>query len=240
MSEKLLKNKSTYLKLIIFTGLTGGYNFYLDNNKKALKMMTTLIVSLILTPIYGIGLLGIIANIFFWLKDLIRFKKDVINYNENIKKLLNSDNGCNEIFELKKKYIKSYKTSILLFGILGLEDLYIENYSLKSSRFIVNGLYLFFFSAMIIGISIGGLYVTIKYPESSQQGAMWGVIFLMWMFMIPLLPLILIGSTLFPVVIPIMVVLTLYKIISKISNVEKIVLDFNNSLKEKESIDTPS
>ena len=39
-NSNLFKNESTYLKLMIFTGLTGGYNFYLDKNKNAFKMKT--------------------------------------------------------------------------------------------------------------------------------------------------------------------------------------------------------
>lgn len=238
MNDKLLfKNKSTYLKLIIFTGLTGGYNFYLDKNKNALKMMAIFIVSLLLTPIYCIGLIGITLNIFLWLMDLIRFKKDVNKYNEHIEQILLSNNACDKVLELKKKNIKEYKLSILMFGLLGLEDLYIENYSLKSLRFIINGIYLLFFSMIIIGVSIGGLYVVINYPESARQGAMWMVIFFMWALMFPFLPLIMVGSILFPILAPIMVVITLYKIISKISNAEYLLLEFNNSLKK--SISNP-
>lgn len=183
-SDELLKDEKVYLKLILCTGITGAYNFYLGKDKKAMYMMLQLIISIFCNVSWGI--IGAIVSVFIVIKDIIMLKKDIDKYNTKIKHILTLDNMYDEVIKIKTKSPTRYKCVMLLFGIVKLEDFYLDDYKINPMKgFISHGLYLILMSITSVIMVLGKIYLLTICPESStklvstivEQSYVWSILF---------------------------------------------------------------
>lgn len=143
------KNNKYYKKLLLKTNLTGAYNIYLEKYKKAYLMGIIFTISTLLIAISKIyffidihtslpidelssflmlGKSGLFINFILWILDYSSKLKDVENYN----------NSIDEISKLKE--VSIYKKFLLIFGILGLDNLYLDKELSKTYPFMMTSI----------------------------------------------------------------------------------------------------
>ena len=117
------KTAKKYKMLILVTGISGAYNLYIENYKKAMSMGLIylipfmLMISSDIMPIYGFlnfTLLIPIINLIISFFDFLSYKDEFELYKKT------KENKS-------PKTVNLYKKFILLFGLVGVEDLYIDN-----------------------------------------------------------------------------------------------------------------